>query len=329
MKTNKNKILTALCMLCLSFVLITGTSTAKAATTTSDIPYNANGLFFGTDVYHYDVRDMGTSIDFYGDNSKRVYLPKLRMSSIDEYQDEEYKNKTIKSYPEDYLYLWSKDYNNFQITGVKSSKSGLKCMINTETVYTYKDGTPTSYYYPSSAIKVKAFKPGTYTVTVSVRLANGKTDKLKATVFVPKKSDLELTTPNAKFGQNGTYKNSSLKVKLKPGNKIGGLKLYYQNTDPTAELLTEARNGRSYTTQVTRNKWIKIKNGGKIKLKSNTSYKLVWNQVENQDFMTYTNITTKAYSTFFPATTLRVVYKDSFYNVTRIQDYTLEKHKKY
>jgi len=316
----------ALCMLCLSLILMAGTSTVKADTTVSTIPYNANGLFLGTQITDYDVRDMGTSIDFYGANTKEVYLPKLRMSPVDEYVED---NKTFKSYPEDSLYIWSKSTGNFQITGVKSNKSGLKCMINTETSYSYKDGTRTSYYYPSNAIMVKAFKPGTYTVTVSVKFADGKTDKLKATVLVPKKYDLVLTTPNAKTGQNGTIKSSSLKVKLKPGNKIGGLKLYYQNTDPTAVLLTEARNGRSYTTQATRNKWIKIKNGGKMKLKSNTTYKLVWNEVENMDFISYTTTTTKAYNTFFPSTTLRVVYKDSFYNVTRIQDYTYEKYKKY
>lgn len=320
MKTMK-KILSSVLAIAIAITcLIVPGTTAYAGGESEDaaIPYNSSGLFLGHEVHHYDVVSTGSEINFEGPKSRWIYTNKLRMAPY--YKPEPVEGeKTIITYPGDRLYLYKKSgLPNCEITSVKSNKSGLKCMLSYKSTYQYTDGKRESY---GNTIMLKATKAGTYKVTVKVKFQDGKTGSAFATVFVPKKEDFTFDLTNAKFGNNGTIKGKSVKVKVKPGQKISGLKLYYQNTNPTAVLKKENNS----TSRIQQNTWKKFKNGGTVKLNKNASYKLIWQESDNY----YSQSQTDSYASFYPLTKIRVVYKDAFYGITSYTEYWLEQYKKY
>lgn len=319
MKAMKKILSTCLAVALAVTCLIVPSTSAKADTV---IPYDANGFFLGTSVTDYDVVDTGSTISFSGPNTKTVYVNKLRMYAPDTIELDD--GTSYKWYPEATLSLYTSDaVPNYEIVSVKANKKGLKCKIGTKSTYSYKSSGK-EYHYDSS-IGLKATKAGTYTVTVTLKLEDGRTVKTSATVLVPKKN-LDVTFPGTEFSTNNTFKAKSVKVKVKPGTKMSGIKLYYRNTNPQA-VVKQDEDSFSFGTM---SKWYKIKNGGKVKLKSNTSYTLNWNYSKDYTYSTYTWSETESHSEFYPSTDLNIVYKDSFYGVTVVDSsYSLYKYKKY
>ena len=315
MKNWKQSLITFLAMAAAVICILLPDTTAWAVP--QDKMFDANGLFFGTSHYSYDKVYVDAAGQLQTEGGHSEYVDKLRLV----------KDTGSDYYPSAELYLYQNSNvtkDSAQIVAVKSSNKNLKCIISysesSAQSLTFTDD-PSSKPYTSlscdSKVAVLAKKAGTYTVTVTVKMADGKLVTKKATVKVDKKSPIIVEPDSKKFsGIDNTFDAKSLKVKVNKSKSVKNMSCYYSNSIYASKTLNKTDNTYSYNYYTFK----KFKSGKKIKL--NTKYSA-----------SYTNpqaTSTRKYTTnyWYAPTTVLVIYTDSFYGINTYMYETINKYRK-
>ncbi len=315
MKKWKKSLITFLAMAAAVTCIFLPDTTAKAVT--KDKMYDANGLFFGDSVYGYDkvYVDAGGQLQTEGGHFE--YVDKLRLV----------KEPGSDYYPTGTLYLAQDDAKtkgSAQIVAVKSSSKNLKCIISynesqaSSLVFTDDPSAkPITSLSCASEVSVLAKKAGTYTVTATVKMGDGRLVAKKATVKVDKKWPVSIEADQKKLSRiDDTFDAKSLKVKVIKSKSAKNISSYYSNRIYASKTLNKTDNTYSYNFYT----YKKFKSGKKIKL--NTKYSA-----------SYTNpgsTSTRKYTTnyWYAPTSILVIYTDSFYGINTYTRDSIYKYRK-
>lgn len=309
------------------------------------IPYDANGIFLGTSHTDYSkaitFEKKGISIDHTKEETK--YVNKLRMSMEDMHttNDEKTEDTKFKVYSRSYgLNVYTKD-STTELVSVKTNSKNLKAIVNYH--YKWQYGTqPTTY---DGSIALLAKKAGKYKVTATFKLASGATATSTAQVLVTKTSPIYWNLPKEGAQMKNvayagvTFSSDKVKVGVKKGAGISGIKLFYTDNNSTGSYTNtygyDANDNYFDTyTSATKKTYTKIKNGGIVKLGKKTSYTAV--QANEYNYSNYrngysykeTSKSTTTYNNFYPYVTVYCFYKDGYYGIQTYETLNIYKNKK-
>lgn len=315
---------------------------AKAGGTSAQVPYNAAGVFIGTEVTDYSKAFTFTKKGYNIDHSKTQdkYVNKLRMcmdySSYDFGEDQD---DTIY-YSESGLGVYTRE-STTELISVKTSSKNLKAIISYSSTYKYQNNDPSYNGY----IRLLAKKPGKYKVTATFRLKSGAKATATCQVLVTKTNPIYWDFPSTKALNKNvayagrTFNSDKVKVLVKKGKGISGIKLYYTDNNSTGTSVNNYgwdANDNWYDNYETNTKQTsyKIKNGGIVKLPKKTTYTATFaNETNYKNVLSgysrkTTSTSTTTYNNFYPEATVYCFYKDSFYGIQTYETLNLYKNKK-